>query len=75
MKETAWIGFHSRVGTVAAGANEQLTTIRLGWLRRIVFEAILRRLIGLVEDARRQLPITFHFQVGRIRGRLIVDEF
>lgn len=41
------------------------------WLLRIV----LTRLLRLIDDARSKLPITFHFQVRSIRGRIIIDDF
>lgn len=42
--------------------------LQLGWLGRRLFEGALRRLL---ENA--PVPVTVFFQVGSIKGRVIVD--
>lgn len=43
-------------------------------LLRWLFERWIRGQVDRLNDvARSQLPVTFYFQVGSIRGRIVVD--
>lgn len=60
---------------VQPGGAEHRPTIQLGRLREWFLRLVLQRLLDLVEDTRRSLPITFYFQVRSIKGRIVIDSF